>query len=477
MQQMKHTDLNDLLSLKAELAELDVDNKLFPIGMQVCRVGKDTLLELPELLRKIAKGGNRILMVTGPTYMVRDGKDLKKMVEQMLIDNGFKVRRLILTGEPTVHADEETVAKVKAELYDLDCVLVVGSGTVTDVCKDATYQVDKTIPIFCVQTACSVNAMSDNMAVVLRNGVKRTVPSLWVNGLIIDTQVIRDSPPEMSVAGFCDLMAQYCGPADYRLMNRVGMSDFYSELPHSLAGEAAQKMLDTSDGIIHGNEDSLVALATALTLWGFGMGIVDSTACLSGTEHVIGHLLDMDAGSKKQPNALHGAQVAVASIISAAIWQKVFDELDPAAVDLDRCYPTHEQVRPMVLDAFARVDPTGKMGEECWKDYEKKLTRWHANKDTFKNFLDNWNEEKKALRSFVRPPEEIAQAMHGARAPMKFSELDPPKDAETVRWAIYNCHLMRNRFNVIDLCFYLGWWNEEMMEEMLTVAASVGGGL
>jgi glycerol-1-phosphate dehydrogenase [NAD(P)+] len=67
--------------------------------------------------------------------------------------------------------------------------------------------------------------------------------------------------------------------------------------------------------------------------------------------------------------------------------------------------------------------------------------------------------------------------MRNAKAPMRFQDLTPSKDSETVQWAILNCHLMRNRFNIIDLAFYLGLWNEKMMAEVLEKAKLVGGGL
>ena len=71
------------------------------------------------------------------------------------------------------------------------CVVSVGSGTMTDVAKDASMRAGD-IPFVVVQTAVSVNAFSDDMAVLLRDGVKRTVPSRWPDVLIVDRR--RSSP-------------------------------------------------------------------------------------------------------------------------------------------------------------------------------------------------------------------------------------------------------------------------------------------
>jgi glycerol-1-phosphate dehydrogenase [NAD(P)+] len=38
---------------------------------------------------------------------------------------------------------------------------------------------------------------------------------------------------------------------------------------------------------------------------------------------------------------------------------------------------------------------------------------------------------------------------------------------QIVRWALENCHLMRNRFTLADLLFFLGWWDDAFVERLL----------
>lgn len=476
MIQFKNTNLNRLDALKHEITELDREKKLFPIGMKICRIGQGVLTELPEIIRKVSTG-NRLLMVTDATLMLLHGDDLKAHVEKMLEENGFALRRLIVTGHPDVHADEETIGIIKGELHDLDAVVVVGSGTITDSTKDATFQVDREIPLICVQTADSVTAFSDNLAVVLRDGVKRTIPSRWPDALIIDSEIIRESPREMTIAGYCDLMAMYTAPADWRLSYLTGMTDLYDEIPQAICMDGARDLMLHADGMKNGDLDTLDKLSTVLTLGGFSMALINTTAVGSGTEHVISHMLDMQANLRGEPLALHGEQVAVSAIIAAAAWEKLFQSLDPSSVDLDACFPSAESMQPVVLQAFADVDPSGKVGVECWNDYSAKLSLWNRNRETFRSFLEHWDKHKEELRTFVSTPEEIAHAVSVSGAPMKYSELKPVKTKEVARWAIYNCHLMRNRFCVVDLLCFLGLWNEQTFEELLLRAASVGGGL
>ena len=65
-------------------------------------------------------------------------------------------------------------------------------------------------------------------------------------------------------------------------------------------------------------------------------------------------------------------------------------------------------------------------------------------------------------------PSELAVALGSAGAPVHLSQLDPPVDAELARWAVANCHLMRDRFTVADLAFFMGMWDAGAVAEVLS---------
>ncbi len=80
-------------------------------------------------------------------------------------------------GSPYAGISAAGVAYLLATaLAGAGCVVAVGSGTLCDIGKKAT-EGPPTTPYIVVQTACSVNAFSDDMAVLLLHGAKRTVPS------------------------------------------------------------------------------------------------------------------------------------------------------------------------------------------------------------------------------------------------------------------------------------------------------------
>jgi glycerol-1-phosphate dehydrogenase [NAD(P)+] len=81
------------------------------------------------------------------------------------------------------------------------------------------------------------------------------------------------------------------------------------------------------------------------------------------------------------------------------------------------------------------------------------------------------------LRELIVPPERLAGALADAGVPTRFGDLDPPVSAQTARWAIRNCHFMRNRFTVPDLLFFLGWWDDAFVERLLRRVRTLGAGL
>ena len=477
-------DPTDLRGLREALGRADPEGRLSEVGMSRVEIGDRALDLLPEMVSELIhadsadRGAPRVVLVTDSTPMRRDGEDLKSEVERLL-SRRFEVRRAVIgAGREALHADDEALAETGPAVAGADCVVVVGSGTITDICKEATARTGGSHPpLVVVQTAASVNAFSDDMSVIIRAGTKRTVPSRWPDALLVDVPVLADAPPAMNVAGFGDLISMWTAPADWYLASATGMDDSYHEAPVALVREQGRELLDRAGELREREPEALDRLARVLTLSGFTLGIAGKTAPLSGVEHLVSHLIDMAAEQHGLPFAFHGAQVAVAALPVAAAWEAFLDGFDPRSLDLDRLFPDAGELEPAVRRAFSEIDPSGAVGDECWSDYEKKLAVWHGARHSVEGFLKDWEGHRAKIREMVLPPEKLGEALRAAGAPTRFGALDPPVSPETVRWALRNCHLMRNRFTLADLLFFSGSWDENFIERILARARSAGGGL
>lgn len=472
-------DASKLDELREIMAAQEHPEKLHDIAMKAVLIEHGAVSRLNDSIRSLT-GGKKILMVTGPTAITdtREERIKEKILAQLKED--FDVEWLIISEpDSIVHCTPENAAKIQARFEGIDCVVGIGSGTICDLNKYATFYADKEnpLPLIIVQTALSVNAFSDNSSVMLISGVKRTVHSRYPDILIIDLDIVTAAPAEMNVSGYGDLIATWTAPVDWYLSYTLGMGGNFHTAPSDMIRTQCERLLENSERLAACDPEVIGDLANVLTLSGFSMGLADESSPASGSEHVMSHLIDMSSGVRKTGICYHGTQVAVSGIISCILWDWLLHEFDPKTVQLDTCYPSLEEMEPHVRKAFDWLDNTHSAANECWSDYQKKLSRWHEHREDFRVFLENFDEFKAHVAPWVKDPAYIADCMHKANAPCRYSVLNFPVDADTVRWAITNCHLMRNRFSIIDLLHFTGIWSDDFVQMVLDRAEALDAGL
>jgi hypothetical protein len=97
------------------------------------------------------------------------------------------------------------------------------------------------------------------------------------------------------------------------------------------------------------------------------------------------------------------------------------------------------------------------MAAECWRDYQRKLAAWTASGARFDGVRERWDGEvAPRLSELVRPSETIREILRRAGHPLTFGELDPPIPEDQARFALGNAHLIRERFVIGDLLWWLG---------------------
>jgi len=472
------TDLQngiDLDTLRARLAAAPDADLLRPLGLRRIVAGPDALLSLRALVAELLDGDARpIAVLADATPMLRDRADLKATV-RALLESDREVRPVLVgPADGSAHADEETVAAARTAAEGAGAVVTVASGTVADIGKTVAEGLGG-VPHLIVQTAASVNGFADDQSVLLRNGVKRTVPSRWPEVLVLDGAVLADAPPQMNLAGLGDLVSMFTACPDWYLACEVGMDEGFSATAVGLGRDHGEELLELAPALARNEVAATVRLAEILAVSGISMGVAGRTAPSSGMEHTVSHLLEMAAERRGSGTALHGAKVGVATVIAALAWRHV--RRRAAEPGLALRFPAEDEMEERVRAAFDPLDPSGAMAEECWSDYRAKLRRWHERRQPAERFAAEWERRQGPLEELLVDPARLVEAMKTAGAPVRFAELDPAVDAETARWAIANCHLMRDRFTVADLACFAGIWEDADVEEVLAAAAELGAGL
>jgi glycerol-1-phosphate dehydrogenase [NAD(P)+] len=432
--------------------------------------GEDVLGLLPDLVAELAKPGP-VLVLADAVPMTRDGLDLKAHVVSLLAGSGARPVTLGAPGEE-LHADMAAIDAAREALAGAGCVVSVGSGTLCDIGKKATEGPPAT-PYIVVQTACSVNAFSDDMAVLLLHGAKRTLPSRWPDALVIDLGVVAEAPPQLNQAGVGELTSMFTGPSDWRLADLAGLDPSYDDAVVGLFRDGAEELERVAPGVAERDPEALAWLCERMTLSGLALGVAGRTAPISGAEHAISHLLDMAAIRTGVPTGYHGAQVGVATVVVAALWEDLLEGIEPARL-LDDA-PDPEVARTSIERRFGVFDPSGEMAAECWRLYQRKLAGWTAGRVTREALVADWDRHVARVTEGLLSPAAIVGMLRAAGAPATFRDLGV--DPDTARWAVGGAHLLRDRFGVLDLADLAGRWGPADVERVLERAAAVGGGL
>ncbi|WP_111765788.1 iron-containing alcohol dehydrogenase [Nakamurella deserti] len=464
------------------VAVADPEGALPRCGMRSVRIGSfdwsavtDAVTEM--LGEDAATGSGESRPVVGllmdRTPIRRHAVPIKPVIRRTLAER-FDVREIVLDdGHPELHASEPVLDQARERAQGVDAVVSIGGGTITDIGKVASAAVG--VPLVVVQTAASVDGFTDDVSVLLRNGVKRTTPSRWPDIVLADVDTVHGAPRAMNVAGFGELTSMFTAPADWLLASLVGTDTSFHPAPIEVLAEAGRDVAVWS-GELGESPDATGRLARALAVRGIATGISGGTACLSGVEHLVSHMLDMSNGAAHRPIGLHGEQVGAAGVVGASAWQLLFDRLqtaDRAALEglaeRLRSAPLSAS-RDTVLAAFADVDPTGAIGAECWSDYGRKAAALDGLRDNLAALITDWPAAAARLRPLIWTPDALATALTAAGATARLTDVRSVVDADHATWAVTNCAYMRNRFTVVDLLIALGWWEPADVAAVLAAA-------
>lgn len=469
-------DPRDISSLKAWLAQRSDAMQLRQADLRAALIQEDAIFRLGDALRLAGASGSDILLVSDPTPMRRAGDNLKALVLQILRETAAQVRELSLPTDDQgrVQADFANVKLVMEAIGPNTAVVALGPGSVADIAKHACYQWEqeraKHVPLVMCQTANTVTAYSASMAVLAKDGVKRTWPSRYPDVVLSDLRTIADAPRSLALAGLGDCCPMFVSYADWYIAHELGFEAFYSEAALELFPNLSEDFLDSAEEIGNGSLHGAEVLARTIVLAGIAQSVVGMSRPFSGLEHVVLHLLDdVVAPFNGRCIPLHGAQAGVATLLAAAAYEEFLERFDPAAVDPGSLTVSEAAAHARVAAAFDSFDPTHAVSEGFWQEYEAKVALWNKNLDRVWTFLLGWEERRirEKIVSLLQPARTVAAILRRAGAPLLFEDLKPLVPLEQYRFAFLNAPLTRQRFTLIDLLHFLGQLDEQFFSASL----------
>ena len=476
--------LKDLIESEAKGEQYD------EITMENVLIGHNMIERIPAAMQGV--NGRRIkqvLVVTDTTPIKRGETLLKELAAAVLEKNGIKTELLTLSGSAgdILHADMSGVKKLYAKLGPDKGIVSIGGGTVTDICKYASFLAQEKhteygkIPLVVCQTATSGSAFGTNQAVIFIDGVKRTMHALYPNAVIVDLEVIASAPRPLNLAGFGDMLGILISSVDWDVSHNLGMSDSYSSLITRMLEDSGKALLKIDQKLNDSSQDGLQVLAKVLLMMGIVSSMGYGTAPISGFDHVISHALDFEGLATGRRLALHGSQVGLGTAYASVAYNFFVKEFSPGSIDPARCVPSEEEAFNDIVKRFRQFDPDKKSLDEIWSHYAEKLKRWRKNQPLFEQFLLDWEKPggpRDQITGKLKPAEEIIKALYWSGNPTAPEELNPSVSSEQMKFAFLNARFLRDRFTIADIMGFAGmlddaFWNRVDAKVRSLVSAAV----
>lgn len=194
---------------------------------------------------------------------------------------------------------------------DIDCIVGLGGGKVLDVSKYAAYISKR--PFVSIPTTMASDGMASPIAVLMRqDGKPLSLTCDIPNIIIIDLNLIMNSPPALIKAGIGDTISNYLALMDWEFAceNKKDTMNGYAFL---LSQAALDALLNAKYTTV--SPDFIRVLADSHVLSGIAMRFAGSSRPVSGSEHLFSHALDYYG----EVNNLHGIQVALGTIAMAKL--------------------------------------------------------------------------------------------------------------------------------------------------------------
>jgi len=408
-------------------------------------LGPDALKQLPQALAELNLGQRYWLLADKNTYHAAG-----RRVEELLSAAALQSKTTILSGdeEGLVHADDVTLEQARRDIWgQADCFIGVGSGVINDIAKLLAGQTGRNY--VSVVTAASMNGYGSPFGVVLSDGVKETVPAGKTDLILADIDVIAAAPLQMTQAGFGDLLAKNSSSADWFMAGQVTGS-YHCPVPGRMVRDAGEKCLAEAARLRNGDPQAVAVLTDALIIGGFAMTAAGVTAPASGAEHLVSHYVDMYAHLHHRRAALHGHQVALGTLIAAALYQHLLN-FDPDDINVDKLVTRHREwpeYKPLLQQFHGEMAPLVIKAAEA-----KHLTKQQYRQRLIR-IKETWRGVFSKLAGELMTVEQVRQAYRSAGTPTTIAQIDA--EAKIVHRAVAHGRDIRTRYTAFDLAWEIG---------------------
>jgi len=338
------------------------------------------------------------------------------------------------------HADIETAHQLQKKIAGFASVIAVGSGTINDLTKYATFLDNRRYCVFA--TAGSMNGYTSSTAsITLDSGLKVSLPAQATAGFFVDLEVCAAAPSYLNAAGFGDCLCRSVAQIDWWMSHRLLDTSYHHE-PYLIEIPDEIELMKRAAGIKNGDIDAIGYLVRVLTLCGLGITFTNMSNHGSMGEHQISHYIDCFAKSQ-HPGTLHGQQVGVATLTMARV-QTMFLSSQTAPV-----------LSPTKIDKGGMIARMGHdVALQCLDELKLKALDDRATDHLNKKLEVIWPNLRQQCLDMAVPVEVLTDKLRLSGGPTTATELGLP--VKFYQEAVTHAHEMRSRFSFFDIASLTG---------------------
>ncbi|MDY0289260.1 MAG: sn-glycerol-1-phosphate dehydrogenase [Sphaerochaeta sp.] len=391
-----------------------------------------------------------------PALVVSDGNTLGIggfALIQSLEQKGIQVRQCCFAALPQVYADEYSIERVRHSLaQDASIAVVLGSGTLNDITKRASFEVDR--PYMVVATAPSVDGYTSYGAAVSIRGFKQTLPCNAPTAVVADTNILCAAPMPMIGAGFGDCMAKFTAGADWIIADQMGLQPIREDVWTMVQTPLRVVYAEYKD-IANRDPRAVGLLFDALSASGFAMQVMHDSRPASGAEHLISHIWEMEHLEMGGLPVSHGFKVAVGTLAMSFLYE-MLPRMDFSSI-MKKPAQSWEERQQSIEQAFsfapALLEQILPISKSKFLSGDALISRRRAIQIALPHMLRRCTVQ-------LPPFRELRQVMAEVGCPLTYMDINTTK--ANFLHAIRAAQMIRNRYTLLDLLYEAGFLEEAL---------------
>ena len=355
---------------------------------------------------------------------------------------------LVFPALPQPYADTGFLARVREAIASEgpDCrAVAVGSGTLNDLCKRASTELER--PYMCVATAASVDGYASYGAPITKEGFKKTWPCAAPLAIVADSEILLTAPRDLTASGYADLIAKIPSGADWIIADAMGEVPIRPDIWATTQTPLRDWVADPA-ALAAGDADAMGRLFTGLAMTGFAMQTMHDSRPASGAEHLFSHCWEMHHILRPDGTApSHGDKVGIGSLCTTHMMESFFSKPFTAA-DIDAAvaaYPSWEKRETFIRSQF---EP-GLMLDEVLAASRSKHRTPEALRAKLERLAAQWDDLAARVKKQLFTFDELRARLSAAGCPVTPEGIGV--NAADVPVTALRAETIRNRYTILDL--------------------------